>query len=114
MTFPKDDNIVKASVSLVAATLNSVECLIGFYIKHQCASTFLGNITGQSRFIIISSQMSQVIRGLSAVFSGDEYQQALVLSLEQIKANSQGLIHQARNSDMHQNKQTLDAVTQGK
>ncbi|KAL8295924.1 hypothetical protein RB597_009043 [Gaeumannomyces tritici] len=86
--FLGDVNIFKASVHLVAATFHGVENLIGYYIR------------------------SQVSRGASAAVSGDEYQRDLVLSLEQIKASSQQLIHQARNSHMHMDKQTHDVVHQ--
>lgn len=35
-TFPKDENILSASVDLTVATLDAVEQAIGFFIRNEC------------------------------------------------------------------------------
>ncbi|PSN62688.1 hypothetical protein BS50DRAFT_624507 [Corynespora cassiicola Philippines] len=72
--YPEDENISRASISLVATILKAVETFIGFYISHSLR------------------------RAGSAIFKGDEYGAEMTECLENVKEKSEELIHQAQNS----------------
>lgn len=86
--YPGDQNIKKASVTLIAVTFRAVECVIGFFVK----STF-------KRF-------------MSATFNLEEYQQKITQSLEAVKTQSQALITEADNSDKYSSSKTLPTLLQ--
>ncbi|KAK0719490.1 hypothetical protein B0H67DRAFT_551839 [Lasiosphaeris hirsuta] len=69
-----DENITRASVSLIAATFHAVESVMGFFLK------------------------SNWKKGFSATFKGEEYQQEITESLETMKSLSKTLINEADNS----------------
>ncbi|KAK8063521.1 hypothetical protein PG996_008173 [Apiospora saccharicola] len=85
-TFPGDENIVGASILLVASILKAIEDIIGYYIRNE------------------------VPKAISALFNGTEYQRSLSEALEQINITSQTLLHQARSSDMWQNRKALEST----
>ncbi|XEV04590.1 hypothetical protein FSHL1_009877 [Fusarium sambucinum] len=76
-SFPKDDNVIKASTDLVLAVFGAVENSIKFYTSVQ------GN------------------RAMAAIFRGSQYQEDLVKSLASIKSSCDELESQARMSFRH-------------
>ncbi|KAK3360349.1 hypothetical protein B0T25DRAFT_128413 [Lasiosphaeria hispida] len=72
--FEGDENITRASVNLIAATFHAVESVMMFFLK------------------------SNWKKGLSATFKGEEYQQEITESLENMRSLSKTLINEAENS----------------
>ncbi|KAF7537319.1 hypothetical protein G7054_g3821 [Neopestalotiopsis clavispora] len=87
MLFPEDENIKRASVKLVSFTLKAIEDVIGYFIKNK------------------------VVKAVTAIVSGQDYQKSLTECFAQIKACSIDLVHQARNSNMWQNKSSESGYT---
>ncbi|KAK8079025.1 hypothetical protein PG994_002832 [Apiospora phragmitis] len=77
-----------------------------------------GNIISASIILVASILKAiedQIVpKTISALFNGQEYQKSLSGALEQIKITSQTLLHQARKSDMWQNRKALESTQDSK
>ncbi|KAI2606539.1 hypothetical protein GGR54DRAFT_436977 [Hypoxylon sp. NC1633] len=78
VVFPTEKNVLEAGIELVVSILTAVERLIGFYLKPR----------GK--------------KAISAMFMGDEYEEAVISSLNDVVSKSESLGHEATKADMSQ------------
>lgn len=86
IVFSEVQSISDAAINLGVSILKSIEEVIGYYIQHI------------------------VIKGLNAVWRGDDYQKSLTESLEGIKRNGDLLKHQAFNAHIREGHATYNVA----
>lgn len=108
-TFPKDENIEKASVRLVVATFKAIEDAIGFFVRRSGVFFPPPIIPPYTRHTDVCSAS----RGFSAIMNGERYQEPLLESIEQVSSCSSDLVHQAMNSHLAGTREAMNAILQG-
>ncbi|KAK3985706.1 hypothetical protein QBC44DRAFT_403905 [Cladorrhinum sp. PSN332] len=88
LTFPEDDNIRRASVSLIASMLRGIEEVIGYYMRNKMS------------------------KAVAVLILQDDYQKSLSESLEEIKSNGQLLLKEAQKSNFWQNRKAWETTEQ--
>ncbi|KAK4226039.1 hypothetical protein QBC38DRAFT_500777 [Podospora fimiseda] len=88
LTFPGDDNIRKASVSLITSILKAIENVIGYYMRNN------------------------ISKAIKALVMQDDYQKPLSESLQEIKSHGQLLLKEAQKLNFWQNRQALETTEQ--
>jgi hypothetical protein len=97
-TFPKDENIRRASIDVTTTTLIAVEQVIGFFISVSCMFSVLRQRMLEIQPITLHTET----RASKAFFKGGDYQKALLGSLGMIQTKSKELLQEAFKSHMFQ------------
>lgn len=113
--FANDENIVKASIQMVAAMLKANRrrdrLLHPKLWKVAPLTHRLPRLQARQTTDLLAS--STVVKAVAAVFSGELYQKSLSQSLEEIKSSGQILLNEAHKSHMWQNRTAMEKTEEG-
>jgi hypothetical protein len=108
--YPGDENIQKASISLIAATLFAVENVITFFLKGTGRySELFGTVFRKHKL----TKVFPVKKLFNASLQRDNYEQKTIESLQEVKSQCESLHREVEKSNKYQNMQATTAILRG-